>query len=258
MSWRPIKAITALRNEVQEKWPANRYIGIIGDADHASRVSDHNPDSSGEVHAIDVGIEGLNVKAFLNGVIGDKRVWYVIHDRKIWSRTYGWRTRSYHGSNPHTHHIHVSFRYINKYEDDTSPFFSNVKVDDMPEPKELWNYDGIGVPPNKGSKDWRKKNPNWQADNAMTDMWQYALAGYRQARDAKAYAKQTLAAIRGVDVSEQTIAEEVSKLVLPTLQDVVSEVLSESEGRSAQEVADAVVEAMGERLNADVNEGDLA
>src|SRR5690606_12925388 len=36
-------------------------------------------------------------------------IWYIIWNRRIYSRTYGWKNNPYSGSNPHTDHVHVSF-----------------------------------------------------------------------------------------------------------------------------------------------------
>jgi hypothetical protein len=111
-------SLVGLRNEVNARHP-NRdrsSDGWIGDPSHAARVSDHNPDGRGMVHAIDVDSSGINVPAFLRAVIGDPRTWYVIHNRTIWSRTYGFRPRAYTGSNPHLTHVHVSIRYSSDAE----------------------------------------------------------------------------------------------------------------------------------------------
>jgi hypothetical protein len=60
------------------------------------------------VHAKDFAVAGLNPWILLNRFIGDPRVWYVIYDRKIWSKTNDWKPKTYKGSDPHTLHIHVS------------------------------------------------------------------------------------------------------------------------------------------------------
>ena len=41
--------------------------------------------------------------------MGDPRVWYVIHNGQIWSRTTGWAPIAHQGD-PHTTHIHVNLR----------------------------------------------------------------------------------------------------------------------------------------------------
>lgn len=105
-------SLDRLFDEVNATWPQRDHAtdGWIGDWSHQQRVSEHNPDGRGVVHAIDVDVDGINVARLLKAVIGAEPVWYVIHAGKIWSRTYGWRPRRYLGSNPHTGHVHISIR----------------------------------------------------------------------------------------------------------------------------------------------------
>ena len=118
MSYFLAPSLVQLRGEVNRRHPSRDTSsdGWIGDPSHAARVSDHNPDESGMVHAIDVDSSGIDVAAFLRAVIGDPRTWYVIHNGKIWSRSYGFKARAYTGSNPHTGHAHVSIRYTSDAE----------------------------------------------------------------------------------------------------------------------------------------------
>lgn len=116
--------------------------GWIGDTSHQSGSSDHNPDESGnvpiedadsidEVHAIDVDedlkedgepsmmdTKNHNLERCKNGE--EKRLRYMIYERKIYSASNGWREDYYSGSNPHDKHIHYSASYETKYESDTS------------------------------------------------------------------------------------------------------------------------------------------
>ena len=109
-------SLNQLRAEVNARWPsrAKHHDGTIGDKAHQARQarqarrSDHNPDADGIVRAIDITAEGIDVQALLKAVIGDDRVHYVIYDRTIYSRTYGWKARPYAGSSPHDQHVHVS------------------------------------------------------------------------------------------------------------------------------------------------------
>lgn len=82
--------------------------GWLGDAAHQARSSGHNPDTKGCVHAKDFDIDGMNVPEFLARVIGDPRVWYVVHDQLIWNRRTAWVPEAYTGPNPHLEHVHVS------------------------------------------------------------------------------------------------------------------------------------------------------
>ena len=90
--------------------------GWIGDDRHAATVSDHNPDVRGDVYAIDVDIDGVPMGRIVAWIVArcragkETRLQYVIYRRTIWSRSWGWRARAYHGANPHTRHAHFSAR----------------------------------------------------------------------------------------------------------------------------------------------------
>ena len=117
-----------LRDQVDERFPKRdkRSDGWIGDPAHAARVSDHNPDRLGLVHAIDLD-ENMGVGRWRNGrtarrladelvmyaasgLPGSDRVKYVVYENAIASGTYRakwWTWRP--GGWGHTMHIHVSF-----------------------------------------------------------------------------------------------------------------------------------------------------
>lgn len=126
-------ALVDLRNETNALWPTRDKTsdGWIGDASHAARPSGHNPDYSdgGIVRAIDIDVDGIDVDTFLNAVVGDARVDYVIYNYRIWRQpglypsfpAGGWAT--YTGSNPHTKHIHVSVRKA-PYQYQTNAWFT--------------------------------------------------------------------------------------------------------------------------------------
>lgn len=119
-------ALVTLRDEVDARFPNRDRAsdGWIGDPSHAARPSDHNPDWSagghftGIVRAIDIDISpdgrpDLDLRTeLLKAAIGDDRVWYVISNGIIYSRTYGWAAHRYTGSNPHDHHVHISLRHF--------------------------------------------------------------------------------------------------------------------------------------------------
>lgn len=117
-------SLVRLRDEVNARWPNRDKTsdGWIGDTSHQARKSDHNPDwdAGGVVRAIDIDIDGIDVDLLLRSVIGDHRVWYVIFNRKIYSRTYGFVARDYNGSNPHEKHVHVSISHSKDAETDTT------------------------------------------------------------------------------------------------------------------------------------------
>jgi hypothetical protein len=72
----------------------------------------------------------------------EKRLRYLIYERRIWSASNGWRQETYEGSNPHDKHAHFSFRYGSgpapgNPEQITTPWgmlaaVRAAEVDDMP------------------------------------------------------------------------------------------------------------------------------
>lgn len=109
MSWRLARSLDTLRAETRRRWPGTT-VWTIGDAAHASRASDHNPNSRGVVCAIDV-VGRPQAQAIYDHLMRtrDPRVKYLIFDRRIVNSTVSpWTPRPYGGENPHTTHIHVS------------------------------------------------------------------------------------------------------------------------------------------------------
>jgi len=116
-----------LRDAVNTWYPDRRTTsdGWAGDARHSARKSNHNPDESGCVRAIDIdsrldSSEGLSV--YLADQIRicaktDKRISYVIHNGMIASKTLNFKWRKYSGFNKHTKHIHVSFTKLGDKDD---------------------------------------------------------------------------------------------------------------------------------------------
>jgi len=110
-----------------------RSDGWVGDLRHQSRpTSDHNPDENGIVRAIDVDrdvhksgkpdlMPDIADQIRLAAKAGEKRISYIIFAGRIASSRLGWRWRPYKGSNPHNHHLHVSFT---KTGDTDSSFFN--------------------------------------------------------------------------------------------------------------------------------------
>lgn len=139
MSWRLAHGLETLRSQVNAKWPTRSKDsdGSIGDEGHSARLSDHNPDGAGIVHAIDITHDpkgGFDSYAFADMILKkqDHRLKYVISNRRIGSGPAGpqpgvWR--KYSGINPHDHHCHVSIT-SGKPADDTHP----------------WDIDGMAAP----------------------------------------------------------------------------------------------------------------
>jgi hypothetical protein len=109
--------------------------GWIGDQRHQAGTSGHNPDITGraeyrdgdkldEVRAIDVDKDlhdasgrGVTMETVVQYLIQRARAGayvpfrYIIYRRRIWSRSDGWKTRTYNGSNAHDEHAHFSGDY---------------------------------------------------------------------------------------------------------------------------------------------------
>jgi hypothetical protein len=115
--------------------------GSIGDTAHQNEVSDHNPDETGsvpihdadhtnEVHAIDVDddlrVPGLSMETVVQFLLGrcrsgaEKRLRYIIYNRRIWEASNGWKQGAYTGASPHTEHAHFSASYDTAKEASTA------------------------------------------------------------------------------------------------------------------------------------------
>lgn len=129
-----VPCLKALRAEINTLAP-NRdksSDGWAGDAAHQSRTSDHNWDETGnvpirdadrvnEVHALDVDVDlrepGLTMRMIVQHLLKrcrggrEKRLRYIIFDRKIYEASNSWREREYKGASPHTEHAHFSASY---------------------------------------------------------------------------------------------------------------------------------------------------
>ncbi len=133
------KAGQQLREQFDDSFPDRdrRSDGWIGDLRHSARPSDHNPDrETGIVRAIDVDrdvhksgkpdlMPDIADQIRLAAKAGDKRISYIIFAGRIASSRLGWRWRPYKGSNPHNHHLHVSFT---KTGDLDGSFFSSIPM----------------------------------------------------------------------------------------------------------------------------------
>jgi hypothetical protein len=123
MSWKLCKAGQQLRQQIDDSYPDRDRTsdGVVGDARHSSRTSDHNPDAKGIVRAIDIDrdLSGKKKPDLMPDLADQirlfaksdpsKRIAYIIFAGKIASPRMGWRFRKYSGINAHDHHCHISF-----------------------------------------------------------------------------------------------------------------------------------------------------
>jgi hypothetical protein len=126
------KAGVQLREQIDDDYPERdrKSDGWIADTRHSTRKSDHNPDpKSGIVRAIDVDADLAAHKEEVFDLVekirkcakrGDKRIAYIIHNKRICSPTLNWKWRKYRGPNPHISHFHCSFTTLG--DDNGKPF----------------------------------------------------------------------------------------------------------------------------------------
>lgn len=137
---RPAKSLLVLFDEVNTRFPnrSKASDGMLGDAAHATRESDHNPwvkdGTTGVVTAADITDDSApGVPEIADLIVQtlvarrDRRVKYIIHEGRIW-RSYDkpgipkWTPAPYTGSNLHFKHVHVSVWDDKNLYDDTSPW----------------------------------------------------------------------------------------------------------------------------------------
>jgi hypothetical protein len=121
MSWRIAESLETLRKQLNAAFPKRSKVsdGGIGDANHASRSSDHNPwikdpKGIGIVSARDFTHDpktGIDCNWLADTLVDNKdpRIKYIIWNKKICSsKTSPWQWRPYKGVNAHKHHLHLS------------------------------------------------------------------------------------------------------------------------------------------------------
>ncbi len=172
MAWRVAESLDVLLGQVNALFPKRSKVsdGSIGDAAHASRSSDHNPwlKLAGQpvVTARDYThhpVGGLDCQKLADALVksGDKRIKYIIWNRRIWQAG---KWTAYTGSNPHTQHLHLSV-VANALCDSTTP----------------WNLTGLVSTPPLAPKEDDEMTPEDrkklnEAHTMLTGIWSQ-LAG---------------------------------------------------------------------------------
>ena len=179
-SWILVPCLVRLRAEFDAIAPGRDTSsdGSVGDTAHQSGESDHNPDETGnvpirdadrtnEVHAIDVDVDlrtpGLSMEKVVQFLLGrcrsgaEKRLRYIIYNRRIWSASNGWRQQRYTGANPHDHHAHFSSSYSTNYEASRAS----------------WHLEDIGVALTADDKKWISAEIAKQVKAQIDDIWAY-------------------------------------------------------------------------------------
>ena len=259
MTWRLAGALVALRSDVNARWPSRDKTsdGTIGDAAHATRASDHNPwvvvDGVGVVRALDVDVDGIDAAWYaeqlrLVGAAGDRRLnggGYVIYNRRITTADFsGWRV--YTGTNPHTSHVHVSFSQYQSGFDDASPWtFLRSETDVDQNTRFYTSY------------------PGNRAEGETHSFGEYLGDQYYIVNDmGKIHVPKMIAMLAQIMANQQDDlnAEDVlsqldesfrtalNETILPVLGDAVREAVQEAEDATPEEIANAVVGKLHDRL----------
>jgi hypothetical protein len=149
MGWpnnpRPAKALTQLRKQLNEMFPNRDHEsdGLLGDARHRSRSSDHNawivaPDGTRVVSAMDVDENLTDQKGNAFSVVHalqrsrDPRIKYLIYERQITVKGDITKWKPYHGPSPHDHHFHISVSSDPRLFDDVRPWSIGSSADVAP------------------------------------------------------------------------------------------------------------------------------
>jgi peptidoglycan hydrolase-like protein with peptidoglycan-binding domain len=134
VNWRVDEGLSVLIAQWKKEHPG-AVVYTIGDASHASRDSEHNPEPSGsapgadygEVDAADFmkghGVTSADLQELRDALVKnrDSRLWYVIWNKKITSSTtQPWKERVYLGKDDHTDHAHVSVN--DKFDKNIKPW----------------------------------------------------------------------------------------------------------------------------------------
>jgi hypothetical protein len=168
--------------------------GSIGDAAHQATQSDHNDDEVGnvpirdadkihEVHAIDVDVDlrepGLTMETVVQFLLkrcragAEKRLRYIIFNRRIWEQSNGWKQQTYNGSNPHDHHAHFSASYTTSLEASTASWH----LEDIPVALTSADKTWIAGEINKVEErvwDYRMRNPYTNVNQSASTFLRYA------------------------------------------------------------------------------------
>lgn len=215
MPWRVARSLDVLLDQLNRRYPnrSKASDGSIGDAAHAASRSDHNPDASDVVRARDFTHDphaGVDIDRLSDELAEshDPRISYVIANRLIMSGPAGplpWQWVNYHGSNPHTKHLHLSV-VADDLADHPRPWdLPMLRGDDMPTPAEIWDHE---IPdPYPGAKPKRARDlVGWAATHAA------------QAKESNVAVRAELAALKAA--LPAMIAEEVRTAIADGVLDV--------------------------------------
>jgi hypothetical protein len=215
VSWRTAKALLQLRREANAYRPGRSTVsdGTIGDADHQTRTSDHNPwvppPAGGVVTAMDITDDAGTLTKELAEILRagrDPRIKYVIGERRMFSSyptssAPAWTWRPYSGANAHTSHMHVSVQPQPDLFDSTAPWGIAEATGSLEEDAMRQGDSGATV------RAWQTRLTEWAGIDVATDgqfgpktaaatrRWQ-EMAGLEQTGEVDAVTAMLLGATR--------------------------------------------------------------
>ena len=227
--WVLVPSLVQLRAELNEIAPGRDRTsdGTIGDRAHQASVSDHNDDEVGrvpirdadgkhEVHAFDADDDlrtpNLTMEMVVQHILrrarsgAEKRLRYIIYNRRIWEASNGWRQRAYTGASPHTEHAHFSASYDTKLEAS----------------KASWRLEDIPVALTDADKKWLADRIDAAATAAAERVWKKKL-NIAVAPGAKPNLQEAGSILRYVSSEHHAIEEDIESLSIE-----VQKVLAES------------------------------
>lgn len=264
--WRVVESLQVLNAQIRTTYPQAvppatpvTSWGSVADGAH-NAASDHYPhffDVLGLVavvlardfpHAPKLGLDAHKLAEVLRKS-RDPRISYIISNGRITGPGRDWRWDTYHGSDPHDTHIHVSVVH-SKAADDRRPWQIGEEPDmDATQAKQLRdaNYSLTNIPDLSGKTDAAGKAKRVPLQVAIAQLDAQIDAGFRALGvDTAAIKAQVAAATATLAAEVNEVADEtvVTLAQRPTSEAVDLLVTSVGEDR-----AKALWEALGARLN---------
>ncbi|MBL7261684.1 hypothetical protein [Paractinoplanes lichenicola] len=213
-NWIVVPCLLRLRDEFDELSPGRRRgaEGTIGDAEHEP-TSDHTPDEDSpflrtkdaddvnEVHALDIDADlrlpGLSMEQVVQFLLGrcrsgaERRLRYIIFNRRIWEASNDWRRADYTGDNPHTDHAHFSASYKTEHEASTAS----------------WHLEDIPVALTDDDKKWLSAEIAKQVRGCVDDIWQHNIGRATGGADLTAMGALITANVRAGTLANRQIPD---------------------------------------------------
>ena len=189
MAWRVAKSLLALQAQVNALAPGRDRSsdGTIGNEAHAATKSDHNPNQSQVVTAMDITHDPPRLDARrlaeMLAASRDKRIKYLISNREILSSTVEpWTWRPYKGSNPHTAHMHLSVMGDPTLCDDVTPWQLGPQAPPEPAVPDGWSGGkGSWYSWFTGKYEWRDPGDAQNSNALGVPDWAQGIAQYDRA-----------------------------------------------------------------------------